>query len=447
MYVMWSSPYMANILKSVNEHDQVHADGTFKIVPEKISQLLVISVRFSGCTDTYPVAFIWCQSKAQVEYLRVWRDIVFNVAPNLQKLNKIYISTDFERAHINAVQEALPNAVVVGCHFHLKQAVYRYIDKNIKGFNEFLNLENGKKRDEFNEGLTQIIMGDDASAIDDLINQFLLKWTSSKDEGERLRDYLESTWFGKTIIIENKMQRLVDKCLFPRTMWANCCMGRLDLNMTNNPAEAFNNMANRFLIHYGTNKPSVKEAVELLRQIENHSYETYVAKVAEGSTPVVAKNSNTTRKSTPLAVPSRKQRENANNPNLGPSDERRAEKEKREKERAKELEQLYLYPDAKSSQEEAADDKTCASQQINFEDSFLQALLSSDQSNPSFNDSRSQLSMTVDTTRDETQSATQRRIGPGSRPQHALAALDHQQQMELMTSQFSLNGQVEPERK
>ncbi len=48
MYVIWASPYMIKMLRSVTSNDQLHVDGTFKVIPEKIAQLLVVSVRFKG---------------------------------------------------------------------------------------------------------------------------------------------------------------------------------------------------------------------------------------------------------------------------------------------------------------------------------------------------------------------------------------------------------------
>ena len=46
------------------------------------------------------------------------------------KLSPFAVHVDFEKALINAIRSQFPNAMIVGCYFHFKQALFRWLKKS-----------------------------------------------------------------------------------------------------------------------------------------------------------------------------------------------------------------------------------------------------------------------------------------------------------------------------
>ena len=45
------------------------------------------------------------------------------------ELSPLAVHVDFEKALVNAVRSQFPNAMIVGCYFHFKQAIFRCLKK------------------------------------------------------------------------------------------------------------------------------------------------------------------------------------------------------------------------------------------------------------------------------------------------------------------------------
>ncbi|GMF23690.1 unnamed protein product [Phytophthora fragariaefolia] len=71
-----------------------------------------------------PVYYVLCTSRDESAY---WNMVHFITQGTDQQIQPAEVACDFESALQNAIQTRFPNAIVVGCLFHMKQAVSRAI--------------------------------------------------------------------------------------------------------------------------------------------------------------------------------------------------------------------------------------------------------------------------------------------------------------------------------
>ncbi len=109
-----------------------------------------------GTTAASPCLFVWTQSRTQLEYEDVWRTVVFDLAPALKEVAPLYVTTDFEVAHINAIWAVLPNAEMVGCFSHFKQAIFNWIKRNHTRLDTSLTSE--ERWQELNQELSGLVL-------------------------------------------------------------------------------------------------------------------------------------------------------------------------------------------------------------------------------------------------------------------------------------------------
>ena len=69
-----------------------------------------------------PIFYILLQSKTEWTYWDALHEVLLSTDLKLDPANIHY---DFEKGLINAIKDQFPNAKVVGCLFHFKQALYR----------------------------------------------------------------------------------------------------------------------------------------------------------------------------------------------------------------------------------------------------------------------------------------------------------------------------------
>lgn len=73
-----------------------------------------------------PVFYVLLQSKFEWAYSEAFDEIKKALNSKSQtNLNPAYVHCDFEKGLINAVSSHFPDAQVVGCLFHFKQALAR----------------------------------------------------------------------------------------------------------------------------------------------------------------------------------------------------------------------------------------------------------------------------------------------------------------------------------
>ena len=90
-------------------------DGTFKTVPSLYTQLYTIHCLTSG--QIVPCIYALLPDKREATYRRVIAGLL-HARPNLQPQS---VLVDYERAAVNALQNAFPQTNVKGCFFHLSQ--------------------------------------------------------------------------------------------------------------------------------------------------------------------------------------------------------------------------------------------------------------------------------------------------------------------------------------
>ena len=167
-------------------------DATFNIVPHPFSQCLIIMI-FDASHQIYiPVAWALMTGKTSECY---WQ--VFNwITTTVQELDPSYIGVDFERAFFSNVSIHFPEAKLVGCLFHFKQAARRKM-KELRFPDEEVSFA---MRKGVNDLLTEIqkehlLMGIEfvACMIDEYIQELYGK---DSDKYEASNNWLDSCFLG-----------------------------------------------------------------------------------------------------------------------------------------------------------------------------------------------------------------------------------------------------------
>jgi hypothetical protein len=110
---------------------ELFIDGTFKCVPKPFSQLLIVMVRDAALDHYIPVFYVLVQRKTQWTYWNALNEIIVSLGG---KISVSQVHCDFEKGLINAIREIFPEARVVGCLFHWKQALLRKMKVNFFKF-------------------------------------------------------------------------------------------------------------------------------------------------------------------------------------------------------------------------------------------------------------------------------------------------------------------------
>jgi len=111
-----------------------YIDGTFDTVPKGFLQKLVIMTNDPITNHPKPLAYILLTSKDEELYnmaLRGFKEIITN--HGTRKINLTSVTLDFEVALINSVRLNFPDIKIIGCLFHLKNALWRWARQNKLG--------------------------------------------------------------------------------------------------------------------------------------------------------------------------------------------------------------------------------------------------------------------------------------------------------------------------
>ncbi|KAG2916481.1 hypothetical protein PC119_g18756 [Phytophthora cactorum] len=116
----WAHPSLINLLRY--HGTTLFVDGTFHCVPRGYKQCVIFMVHDRASGIFVPVYYVLSTSRTGDSY---WDMMHFVVQGTDQQLEPAEIVCDFETGLLNAVNTQFPNALVIGCLFHLKQALRR----------------------------------------------------------------------------------------------------------------------------------------------------------------------------------------------------------------------------------------------------------------------------------------------------------------------------------
>lgn len=122
--ILFSHPDFTPMLKG--DGISIFIDGTFRCVPHPYRQLLIFML-FEDETSMYiPIIYCLIQDNSSWTY---WHVIHLVIVLSDTKLNPKTITCDFEKALLKSCSEQFPDAYIVGCLFHFKQALRRQMIK------------------------------------------------------------------------------------------------------------------------------------------------------------------------------------------------------------------------------------------------------------------------------------------------------------------------------
>ncbi|EGZ12607.1 hypothetical protein PHYSODRAFT_337026 [Phytophthora sojae] len=135
----WAHPALKELL--LYNSVSLFLDGTFRSVPRGFRQCLILMVDDPARNLFTPVYFVLCTSQTESMYDDILHLIYRDTG---KKLNPAEIVCDFEFSLISSVQTRFPNAEVVGCFFHFKQAIRRRLkDERISDDEVTIAMESG----------------------------------------------------------------------------------------------------------------------------------------------------------------------------------------------------------------------------------------------------------------------------------------------------------------
>lgn len=207
-------------------------DGTFKVTPHPFYQCVIVMIYDLGTELYVPCAFALVTGKSEYIYCELFHQLIMIMEYNW--MPKI-ITTDFEKALISAVKQEFPDTKILGCYFHLKQALHRKLKKyHISTSNLTVILQKIE--------LLTIIPSHQIPKAIDYIKSLLVH----EEAVDTFWSYFEKTWLVR----------------FPSNVWNNFDISQSDLmNRTNNGLERYNRRMNDFFANAHPNLCSFAEII------------------------------------------------------------------------------------------------------------------------------------------------------------------------------------------
>lgn len=198
-----------------------YIDGTFKTVPLLFQQLLTVH----GLQHNLSVPLVYALLPKKSE--RIY-DQFFQELKNLKSsLVPATITTDFEKALINACNIAFPSCRKRGCFFHFSQCIFRMIQRN--------GLKKRYETDSEFAFKLKMLCAIAFVPVDDIVMAFEQLYDSEifPSEAESVINYFEDTWIGRP----NRKQRKPPQ--YPYELWNLYQTVLDDLPRTNNSVEGW----------------------------------------------------------------------------------------------------------------------------------------------------------------------------------------------------------------
>jgi hypothetical protein len=289
---MLSADWQLNMLRQLCERDQLFIDGTFKVCPLGVTQMVTLLVKKNGWSEALPIVHTLLKSKEERSYNEMFRFIILLATNNnkqcILKDICITISLDFEIALMNSIRRMLPNAKLIGCRFHLLQAIFTNISKKKFGSTIQEDMENEANRNDLKSRIFRIIECNNEQSYIDERASFVTYYSVKKDYDTFLQ-YMIKNWLGSK----------EENATFPYLLWTKIQVpSHCDIHYTNNLIETFHKNINMKF----SSKPGLKRCIEILQDIETdhlskkQEMENHIT-VVTCSVPTAAPNNNTSRSS------------------------------------------------------------------------------------------------------------------------------------------------------
>ena len=107
------------------EADELYMDGTFKVSPRLFYQVFMVHAFKHG--KQFPFAYCLLPNKTKETYVKCLSILSKGMDDLHLRATFERVTTDFEIAMIQAIQEVFPSASTKGCFFHYSQAVWRKV--------------------------------------------------------------------------------------------------------------------------------------------------------------------------------------------------------------------------------------------------------------------------------------------------------------------------------
>jgi len=221
-YFIWSSN--SQLLRA-QKALHFFIDGTFDIKPYGFTQLICIITNDILTDFPKPLFYILSNNKEQITYEQIYEDLHYLLKTKEElDITLSQITVDYEKGQINALRKAFPKIRLIGCLFHLKQALWRWARSN-----RLTTKENINETKQIIEKLGSICWKPDE--IDNIIED--LQKNYDKTEFEKLISYYSKEYAG---YIEEKM---IDYTEINQMHRSNSCLesyhNQLQLKINNNP--------------------------------------------------------------------------------------------------------------------------------------------------------------------------------------------------------------------
>lgn len=122
--------------ENLKRWDELFLDRTFRIAPYGSKQLVTLlycrtdpDTHKNADDEAVPILFCLLRDSDASTYEYMFNRFLEHI-PRLERVEQIFIALDFDKDMIKVIQSKLKNTILVGCSFHLKQAINRWIDKN-----------------------------------------------------------------------------------------------------------------------------------------------------------------------------------------------------------------------------------------------------------------------------------------------------------------------------
>lgn len=231
----WAHPVLIDRLRYHNL--SLFIDGTFRCVPRQFAQCVVLMVHDRASGLYVPVFYALTSRRTEDMYWDLLHQIIQTTD---QQLSPAEVICDFETGLINAISTQFPNAEVIGCMFHFKQALQKRLKKlripkaeiaiaMTKGVVDMLTVIDPERIE--SHGITWVKREIKARCTSVDLRYSRLKW-------REFWVYFRRTWISK----------------YPPSLWNVFGLDNQLVARTNNPLERFNRELNTVI---STPHPSV----------------------------------------------------------------------------------------------------------------------------------------------------------------------------------------------